>query len=43
MSRSAATQRFADYPQLGVDNNAIYVGVNLFTSSSGSFAGTRHT
>ena len=34
------TQRFADYPQLGVDNNAIYVGVNLFTSSSGSFAGT---
>jgi hypothetical protein len=34
------TQRFADYPQLGVDANAVYVGVNLFTSSSGSFAGT---
>ena len=32
--------RFADYPQLAVDNNAIYVGVNEFTSSSGSFAGT---
>jgi Bacterial Ig-like domain len=33
-------QRFADYPQLAVDNNAIYVGVNEFTSSSGTFAGT---
>jgi Bacterial Ig-like domain len=32
--------RFADYPQLGVDNNAIYVGVNEFTSSTGTFAGT---
>jgi hypothetical protein len=32
--------RFADYPQLGVDANAIYIGVNEFTSSSGSFAGT---
>ena len=32
--------RFADYPQLAVDNNAIYVGVNEFTSSSGTFAGT---
>src|SRR6476659_9912223 len=34
-----APARFADYPQLGVDNNAIYVGVNEFTSSSGSFRG----
>jgi Bacterial Ig-like domain len=32
--------RFADYPQLGVDANAIYIGVNEFTSSSGSFSGT---
>ncbi len=32
--------RFADYPQLGVDANAIYIGVNEFTSSSGSFTGT---
>jgi hypothetical protein len=32
--------RFADYPQLGIDANAVYIGVNLFTSSSGSFAGT---
>ena len=30
------TPRFADYPQLAVDNNAIYVGVNEFTSSSGT-------
>ena len=34
------TGRFADYPQLGVDTNAIYIGVNEFTSSSGSFSGT---
>jgi hypothetical protein len=33
-------KRFADYPQLGVDANAIYVGVNEFTSSTGSFAAT---
>jgi hypothetical protein len=32
--------RFADYPQLGVDANAVYIGVNLFASSSGSFTGT---
>jgi hypothetical protein len=32
--------RFADYPQLGVDANAIYIGVNEFSSSSGSFTGT---
>jgi hypothetical protein len=32
--------RFADYPQLGVDNNAVYIGVNRFISSSGSFSGT---
>ncbi len=35
------THRFADYPQLGVDANAVYIGVNLFTSSTGSFVGTR--
>jgi Bacterial Ig-like domain len=32
--------RFADYPQLAVDKNGIYIGVNEFTSSSGTFAGT---
>lgn len=30
---------FADYPQLGVDKNAVYVGVNQFTST-GSFSKT---
>jgi Bacterial Ig-like domain len=35
-----ATAKFADYPQLGVDANAVYIGVNLFTSSVGAFAGT---
>ena len=34
------TPHFADYPQLGVDANAIYVGVNDFSSLSGSFTGT---
>jgi hypothetical protein len=36
----AGTALFADYPQLGVDANAIYIGDNEFTSSSGSFAQT---
>ncbi len=36
----AGPARFADYPQLGVDANAIYIGVNEFASSSGSFTGT---
>jgi hypothetical protein len=36
----AGPARFADYPQLAVDANAIYIGVNEFTSSSGSFSGT---
>jgi hypothetical protein len=36
----SAPARFVDYPQLGVDANAIYIGVNEFTSSSGSFTGT---
>lgn len=34
------TPHFADYPQLGVDENAIYIGVNNFSSLSGSFTGT---
>ncbi len=34
------TGQFADYPQLGVDANAIYIGVNTFGSLSGSFTGT---
>lgn len=30
--------RFLDYPTLGVDKNSLYVGANLFTSSSGSYS-----
>jgi hypothetical protein len=31
---------FTDYPTLGVDVNALYIGTNMFSSSSGSFIGT---
>ena len=31
---------FADYPTLGVDANAVYVGVNVFNSSLTQFLGT---
>ncbi len=31
---------FADYPTLGVDANALYIGTNNFTSSVGTFANT---
>jgi hypothetical protein len=34
------TNHFADYDTLGVDANALYIGVNEFTSSSGSFQNT---
>jgi len=37
----SASPRFADYPQLGVDENAIYIGVNEFAAPpSTGFAGT---
>ena len=37
----AASPRFADYPQLGVDENAIYIGVNEFAAPPATgFAGT---
>jgi hypothetical protein len=36
---TAGTGRFADYPQLGVDANAVYIGTNDF-GSTGSFLGT---
>ena len=37
----SASPRFADYPQLGVDQNAIYVGVNEFSAPPAvGFAGT---
>src|SRR4029077_12572640 len=31
--------QFADYPTLGVDAPALYIGVNMFTSSSGGSQG----
>ncbi|HVE46631.1 MAG TPA: Calx-beta domain-containing protein [Acidimicrobiales bacterium] len=31
---------FADYPSLGVDVNALYIGVNQFSGKTGPFAGT---
>jgi hypothetical protein len=34
------TGHFADYDTLGVDANALYIGVNEFTSGSGSFQNT---
>lgn len=33
------TGQFADYPSLGIDNNALYIGCNMFTAA-GSYAGT---
>lgn len=33
------TNNFADYPTLGIDANALYVGANIFTAA-GAFAGT---
>lgn len=30
--------RFLDYPTLGVDKNSLYLGANLFTSSTGSYS-----
>lgn len=37
---NADTGHFADYDTLGVDKFALYVGVNMFTSSIGPFTGT---
>ncbi|MFI5294611.1 MAG: Ig domain-containing protein [Thermodesulfovibrionales bacterium] len=36
---NADTGKFADYPTLGIDANALYIGVNIF-NSSGNFTGT---
>src|SRR5438132_11331172 len=36
----ANTGQFLDYPSLGVDNNALYIGGNMFGAGSGRFAGT---
>jgi hypothetical protein len=34
------TGKFADYPTLGVDTLALYIGVNVFHSSTGGFSDT---
>lgn len=39
VSPTGNTGQFADYPSLGIDNNALYIGCNMFTSA-GSFVGT---
>jgi hypothetical protein len=31
---------FLDYPSLGVDNNALYIGGDMFNAASGNFVGT---
>ena len=31
---------FADYPTLGIDQNALYIGVNLFNSAGTTFSGS---
>lgn len=33
------TGGFADYPTLGIDANALYIGDNVFSNSTGSFTG----
>ncbi|MER3495494.1 MAG: hypothetical protein C4320_00895, partial [Armatimonadota bacterium] len=35
-----STSEFADYPTLGVDKNALYIGTNQFAGTSGGFLGT---
>ncbi|MGB8647832.1 MAG: hypothetical protein WCF84_21540 [Anaerolineae bacterium] len=37
---SADNGKFCDYPSLGVDASALYIGCNIFTSSTGTFAST---
>ncbi len=39
VSPAGDTGEFADYPSLGIDANALYIGVNIFTSA-GSFDNT---
>ena len=39
VSPAGNTGQFADYPTLGIDASALYIGVNLFTAA-GSFANT---
>jgi hypothetical protein len=34
------TNEFADYPTLGLDRHALYIGMNMFNNTSGSFQGS---
>lgn len=36
----AGVTPFADFPTLGIDSNALYIGVNIFNGSIGSFVNT---
>jgi hypothetical protein len=40
VSPTGDTGNFADYPTLGVDANALYIGVNIFGGRHGSFVNT---
>ena len=35
-----STGNFCDYPSLGIDNNALYMGGNMFVATSGTYVGT---
>lgn len=37
---ASSNDEFLDYPSLGIDANALYVGGNMFGATSGSFIGT---
>ncbi len=40
VSPTGDTGEFADYPTLGIDANALYIGVNIFNATTGSFDNT---
>lgn len=40
VSTTGDTGDFADYPTPGIDANALYIGDNVFSNSTGSFVGT---
>lgn len=37
---ASSNNRFLDYPSLGIDANALYVGGNMFDATAGDFLGT---
>src|SRR5437588_1431897 len=40
VGRTSSSGEFLDYESLGVDNNALYIGGNMFNANRGSFVGT---